>query len=75
MHMIQLLEQAIEKIRRLPEDQQVYAAEMLNSIADHTTDGPLTTDEIEGVKRAQAQVERGEFADEQVATFYKRIGS
>ncbi len=72
--MIQLLEQAIEKIRRLPDDQQVYAAEMLNTIAAHTADGPLTTDEIEGIKHAQAQVGRGEFADEQVSAFYERIG-
>ena len=72
--MIQPLEQAIEKIRSLPEDQQVYAAEMLTTIAAHTADGPVTMDEIEVIKHAQAQVGRGEFADEQVSAFYQRIG-
>ena len=39
-----------------------------------STDGPLTPDEIEGVKHAQAQVGRGEFADEAVASLYERVG-
>ncbi len=72
--MIQLLEQAIQKIRDLPDDQQVYAAEILKTIAADTADGPLTPDEIEGIKHAQTQIYRDEFADEQVSTFYKRIG-
>ena len=72
--MIQVLEQAIDKVRRLSADQQVYAAEILETVATQSTDGPLTPDEIEGVKHAQAQVGRGEFADEAVASLYERVG-
>lgn len=72
--MIQALEQAVEKIRRLPDDLQVYAAEILKTVGTKAADAALTADEIEGVKHARAQVSRGEYADEQVAAFYKRIG-
>ena len=72
--MIQVLEQAVEKIRDLPADRQVYAAELLNALAAQKSDGALTVDEIDGVEHAQAQTRRREFADEKVAAFYERIG-
>ena len=72
--MIQVLEQAIENIRKLSVDQQVYAAEILKLFSDHTKDAPLTQDEIEGIKHAQSQVRRGDYADGAVASFYTRFG-
>ena len=72
--MIQVLEQAIENIRKLSVDQQVYAAEILKFFSGHTKDAPLTPDEIEGIRHAQSQVRRGEYADSVVASFYARLG-
>lgn len=72
--MIQALEQAIENIRNLPPDRQLYAAEVLNAVGGQATSVPLTADEIEGIKHAQAQVRRGEYGDAEVAAFYQRLG-
>ncbi len=71
--MIKVLEQAIEKIRHLPEERQAVAAEALELIATQGDDAPLSADEIEGVKQAQAAVARGEFAsDANVKKFFDR---
>jgi hypothetical protein len=67
------LEVAIEKIRRLPEERQAAAVEALELIAAQTDD-VLTDSEIQGVRRAQAAVRRGEYAsDEDVRTFFSRF--
>jgi hypothetical protein len=74
--MMKVLEQAIEKVRHLPEERQVAAAEALELIAAQADDGALTSEEIEGVKRAQEAVARGEFASEEnVEAFFTRFRS
>ncbi|KAB2938283.1 MAG: hypothetical protein K8F92_16660 [Hyphomicrobium sp.] len=74
--MMKVLEQAIEKIRNLPEERQAAAAEALELIAAQADDAPLSADELEGVKRAQEAVRRGEFAsDAKVKKFFGRYRS
>ena len=72
--MIKVLEQAIEKVRELPEDRQAYVARVMESLAVDSGDDGLTSEEIEGVEKAQAEIRRGEYADPVVAAFYRRIG-
>ena len=65
-HMIKALEIAIEKLKRLPEDKQAYAAEVIEEIA--ATDGEpfrIPDDHLPGVLEGLAQAERGEFASEE----------
>jgi hypothetical protein len=71
--MIKVLELAIDKIRHLPEERQAAAAEALELIAAQTDDASLSAEEIEGVKRAQDAVRRGEVAsDDKVKEFFGR---
>ena len=71
--MIKVLEEAIEKIRDLPKERQVAAAEMLEVIAAQRT-GKLTAQEIEGVRQAQKEVRKGKFAsDRKVKAFFARF--
>lgn len=63
--MTKVLEDAIEKVRKLPEDRQAYAAELLEQIAAAGSD-PFVVPEahraavLEGLRQAQ----RGEFVSE-----------
>ncbi|MFA5949716.1 MAG: hypothetical protein WC807_05480 [Hyphomicrobium sp.] len=63
--MIKDLEQAIEKIKRLPVERQAYAAEVLEQIA---TSGEglyhVPEEHRAAITEALVQAERGEFADE-----------
>ena len=74
--MSKLLEDAIKKVRELPESDQDEAAEMLLSVASRRAQ-PVHLDEetraavIEGQKQARS----GEFAsDEEMAAFFRRHG-
>lgn len=74
--MSKLLEDAIEKVRRLPESDQDEAAEMLLSVASRR-DEPVHLDEETraAVREGQDQARRGEFAsDEEMGAFFKRHG-
>ena len=64
--MIKVLEQAIEKIRKLPEDRQTYAAEVLEQIAAQQ-DGvfEIPDEHIAAVMEGLGQAERGEFASDE----------
>ena len=74
--MMKVLEQAIEKIKTLPEERQEAAAEALELIAAQVTDDTLTAAEIDGIKQAREAVCRGEVAsDVQVAAFFGRFRS
>jgi len=66
--MIKVLEQAIEKVKQLPEDRQAYAAEVLEQIAAQQLGVfQIPDDHIAAVMEGLAQAERGEFAtDEEV---------
>lgn len=74
--MIKVLEEAIEKIRKLPEDRQADAAELLEQIA--ATGGDMfqvPEDDRAAVLEGLEQLKRGEFAtDNEMAALWKKCG-
>jgi uncharacterized protein (UPF0335 family) len=74
--MSKALEDAIEKVRRLPEERQAYAAEVLELIAEVGSDIFIVPeDHHTAVLEGLAQGERGEFAmDEEMAALWKKCG-
>ena len=64
--MTKVLEDAIEKLRKLPEDRQAYVAEVLEQIAAAGSD-PFIVPEAHraAVLEGLGQAERGEFATEE----------
>jgi hypothetical protein len=74
--MIEALEKAIEKLRELPPDRQVYAAEVIEQLAAAGTDTFTVPDEhraavLEGLEQAQ----RGEFAtDAEMEALWRKCG-
>jgi hypothetical protein len=74
--MTKMLEEAIKKVRELPEADQNEAAEMLLSVASKS-DAPVRLDDETraAIQEGQAQARRGEFvSDEDMAAFFKRHG-
>ena len=74
--MTKVLEDAIEKVRKLPEDRQAYIAEVLEQIAAAGGD-PFLVPEAHraAVLEGLGQAERGEFAsDEEMAALWKKCG-
>jgi hypothetical protein len=74
--MTKVLEDAIEKVRKLPEDRQVYVAEVLEQIAAAGSD-PFIVPEAHraAVLEDLGQAERGDFAsDEEMADLWKKCG-
>jgi predicted transcriptional regulator len=74
--MSKVLEDAIEKVRRLPEDQQAYVAEVLEHIAAAGGD-PFVVPESHraAVLEGLAEAERGEYvSDEEMAALWKKCG-
>jgi len=72
--MIKVLEQAIEKVKALPQERQEYAAEVLEQIAE-AGEGPyrLSADERRLVREGLAELDRGEVASEaQVRAVYDK---
>jgi hypothetical protein len=74
--MTKLLEQAIAKVRELPEDEQDALAEIILSMAEADASGVRLDPQTEaGVRDGLAQAERGEFvSDDIVAESNKRHG-
>ena len=73
--MTKLLEEAIEKVRELPEERQAYAAAVLERIAADGGTYHLSDDERDEVRVGLAEIERGEIAtDAEAAAFWKRFG-
>ena len=74
--MTKLLDQGIEAVRALPKDRQDAAGELLLAIARQ--DEPhyrLTALQVEEVKAAIAEADRGDFAtDEDMAALWKKCG-
>ena len=62
--MIKPLENAIEKIRALPEDRQVYVAEILEQIADDSGVHAVSDDERRFIREGLAELDRGDVATE-----------
>ena len=74
--MMKVLEDAIEKVRKLPEDRQLYIAEILEQIAAAGS-GPFVVPEdhraavLEGLREA----EQGEYAtDEEMTALWNSCG-
>jgi hypothetical protein len=74
--MTTVLEDAIEKVRKLPEDRQAYVAEVLEHIAAAGSDVFIVPGEHRGaVLEGLEQAERGEFvSDEEMAALWKKCG-
>lgn len=74
--MSKLLEDAIKRVRQLPESDQDEAAEMLLSVASRRSEPIHLDDETRAaVREGMAAARRGEFAsDEEMAAFFKRYG-
>lgn len=74
--MTKMLEEAINKVRELPEAEQDEAAEMLLSVASKTGEPVHLDDETRAaVREGREQARRGEFvSDEDMAAFFKRHG-
>jgi hypothetical protein len=63
--MIKVLEQAIEKVRKLPKDRQEYAAEVLERIAEAGEEVYVLSDEERRlVREGLDELDRGEAASE-----------
>ena len=77
MPMTKLLDEAVEKVRQLPEDRQAYAAEVLETIALQGRGGMyhLSPEERVDVQTALAEIGRGEFATgDEMSAFWKKCG-
>ncbi len=74
--MTKVLEDAIEKVRMLPEDRQAYVAEVLEQIAAAGSDLFVVPDEHRAaVLEGLGQADRGGFAtDEEMAALWKKCG-
>ena len=74
--MTKLLDQAIAKVRELPEDEQDTLAAVMLSIAEADASGvPLDRGTEAAIREGLAQAERGEFVtDDLVAEANKRPG-
>ena len=74
--MIKILEDAIEKVRKLPADRQAYVAEVLEQIAAAGSDIFIVAEEHRGaVLEGLGQADRGEFAtDAEMAALWKKCG-
>jgi hypothetical protein len=76
VNMSKLLEEAINKVRELPEAEQDEAAEMLLSVASKKG-GPIELDDETraAVREGREQARRGEFVSyKDMAAFFKRHG-
>jgi hypothetical protein len=73
--MTKLLEKGIEAVRSLPADRQDMAGELLLGLATHEPQYRLTREQIEDVKLAIVEADRGAFAtDEDVTKVWKKFG-
>ncbi len=63
--MIKVLEDAIEKVKKLPEDRQALAAEVLEDIAS-SSEGvfQIPAEDLPAVLEGLEQAKRGEFASD-----------
>jgi hypothetical protein len=74
--MTKLLDQAVAKVRELPEEEQERAAESLMVFAELARQGvyKLSPEERAAIEASRAEVRRGEFAtDAEVEAAYARF--
>jgi len=73
--MTKLLEQGIQAVRELPAERQDMAGELLLALAAGKPQYGLTIEQIEDLKLAIKEADRGEFAAEgEVAEAWKKFG-
>ena len=74
--MTKLLQEAVEKLARLPNERQDELAKMLINVAEQDLEPyEFTPEERVAIETSLAEAERGEFAtDEEVAAMWKRFG-
>ena len=73
--MTKLLEEGIQAVRELPADRQDMAGELLLTLAASETQYPLTTEQVEDLRLALEEADRGDFASEaDVAGTWKKFG-
>jgi hypothetical protein len=73
--MTNLLEKGIEAVRELPADRQDMIGELLLSLAAPKPNYELTRDQIEDLRLAVEEANRGVFATEtEVAETWKKFG-
>jgi hypothetical protein len=74
--MMKVLEDAIEKVRKLPTERQAYVAEVLEQIAAAGGDVFVVPDgHREAVHEGLEQADRGEFMnDDEMAALWKKCG-
>jgi len=74
--MTKVLEDAIEKVRKLPEDRQAYVAEVLEQIAAAGSDLFTVPEEHRAaVLEGLAEAEQCDFAtDQEMAALWKKCG-
>jgi hypothetical protein len=73
--MIEVLEQAISKVRNLSEEKQRLAAELLEEIAAAEEPYVLSEEERSILEPALGRAERSEFAsDDEVAALWRKRG-
>lgn len=73
--MTKLLQELIERARRLPDDRQDYVAHALLGLLDDSLEPEVTNpDHVVAIREGLAQVRRGEFAsDEEVEAALRRF--
>jgi predicted transcriptional regulator len=74
--MTKLLDDAIQRVKELPQERQDELARMLIDVAaSDLAPYVLTDEERKAVEEGLAEAERGEFAtDEEVAAMWRRFG-
>jgi hypothetical protein len=74
--MTKLLDQGIEAVRALPAERQDVAGEVLLAIAGQQQTGySLSLEQIEDIKLALIEADRGEFAnDAEMAALWRKCG-
>jgi hypothetical protein len=73
--MTKLPEKGIDAIRALPPERQDLAGELLLSLATNEPQYRLTPEQIEDLKLALAEAERGDFATEkEMSETWKKFG-
>jgi hypothetical protein len=60
--MTKLLEVAVAELRTLPEDEQDRAAEVILAFAHDRRDYTIDAEQIEGIRHAMIQADKGQFA-------------
>jgi hypothetical protein len=75
LSMTTLLDQGIQAVRELPTERQDMAGELLLTLAATAPQYELTAEQLEDLKLAIEQADRGEFAsDQEIAATWKKFG-